>query len=220
MAHKAKAFVYAVRQGHKTGLFHSWAETQVCVQGFSGAEHKKFASQEEAERWLALKRPAPPPECEEPVQKRQRQTTATTIYCDGSCLGNGTPKARGGIGVWFGADDKRNLSEKLPDREEMRPNTNQKAELWAAIRALQQLEPTEEAELWTDSQYTLNSAQKWRHAWKARQWRVQLTNLRLHRQLSDLMDQRTARTVWHYVPGHSGIAGNEAADALAKQSVQ
>ena len=34
----AKKKIYAVRKGHKTGLFDSWAECQKATAGYSGAE--------------------------------------------------------------------------------------------------------------------------------------------------------------------------------------
>ncbi len=34
--------VYAVRKGHKVGLFDTWEECKAAVDGFSGAEYKVF----------------------------------------------------------------------------------------------------------------------------------------------------------------------------------
>lgn len=218
------SYTYAVRCGRQTGLFSSWIETEKQVTGFSGAEHKKFLSKEEAQRWLDLKRQPinTDEEVIEPPRKKHcpetPRTVKTIVYCDGSCLGNGTNKARGGIGVWFGHDNERNLSEPLAIEVD-RPHTNQKAELWAAIRTLQELGVNEPALIWTDSDYALKSATLWRHRWISRQWQVQLTNLSLHRQLSDLMDQHPL-VEWRHVYGHKGVEGNEAADRLAKEAVQ
>ena len=39
---------YAVRQGHATGIFETWAECQKVINGFSGAEYKSFPTREEA----------------------------------------------------------------------------------------------------------------------------------------------------------------------------
>lgn len=54
------------------------------------------------------------------------------VYTDGSCFGNGTSAAVGGIGVAFGIDHFLNLSERLMDRA-----TNNRAEITAAIRAIE-----------------------------------------------------------------------------------
>ena len=44
----AKKKVYAVRKGHKTGLFETWAECQKATAGYSGAEFRGFTDREEA----------------------------------------------------------------------------------------------------------------------------------------------------------------------------
>ena len=44
----AKKKIYAVRKGHKTGLFYTWDECKKQVNGFSGAEYKSFQTLDEA----------------------------------------------------------------------------------------------------------------------------------------------------------------------------
>lgn len=44
----AKKKIYAVRKGHKTGLFNTWAECQKATAGYSGAEFRGFTEKEEA----------------------------------------------------------------------------------------------------------------------------------------------------------------------------
>jgi ribonuclease HI len=44
---------YAVRKGKKTGIFTSWAECKTCIDGFSGAEYKGFATEDEAIKYMA-----------------------------------------------------------------------------------------------------------------------------------------------------------------------
>lgn len=48
----AKKKVYAVRKGKKTGLFYSWNECEMAVNGYPGAEFKSFLSEEEAIKYL------------------------------------------------------------------------------------------------------------------------------------------------------------------------
>ncbi len=43
--------VYAVRKGHKTGIFETWDECKAAVEGFSGAEYKGFPNRAEAESY-------------------------------------------------------------------------------------------------------------------------------------------------------------------------
>lgn len=44
--------VYAVRMGHKPGIYKTWAECQKHTSGFSGAEFKSFKTLEEAESYM------------------------------------------------------------------------------------------------------------------------------------------------------------------------
>ena len=48
----AKKKVYAVRKGKKTGLFYSWNECEMAVNGYPGAEFKSFLTEEEAKKYL------------------------------------------------------------------------------------------------------------------------------------------------------------------------
>lgn len=48
----AKKKFYAVRSGHKCGIFLTWDECKKQVDGFKGAEYKSFSSMDEAKSWL------------------------------------------------------------------------------------------------------------------------------------------------------------------------
>ena len=50
----AKKKIYAVRKGHKTGLFNTWAECQKVTTGYSGAEFRGFTGKEEALAFLNM----------------------------------------------------------------------------------------------------------------------------------------------------------------------
>lgn len=52
------------------------------------------------------------------------------IYTDGSSLSNGKVGSQAGVGVFFGVDDSRNVSERLNSE----PQTNQRAELMVGSR--------------------------------------------------------------------------------------
>ena len=51
----AKKKIYAVRKGHKTGVFSTWAECQKATAGYSGAEFKSFTDKAEAMAFLQMK---------------------------------------------------------------------------------------------------------------------------------------------------------------------
>ena len=50
----AKKKIYAVRKGHETGLFNTWAECQKATAGYSGAEFRGFTEKEEALAFLNM----------------------------------------------------------------------------------------------------------------------------------------------------------------------
>jgi len=64
-------------------------------------------------------------------------TSKLQLWCDGSCPSNGIAgaAARAGAGVFCAPGSDLNISERLP--AEFGAPTNQKAELYAAIRAVQ-----------------------------------------------------------------------------------
>ena len=43
---------YAVRKGKTPGIYNSWSECKLQVDGFSGAEYKSFKSEEEAREYI------------------------------------------------------------------------------------------------------------------------------------------------------------------------
>ena len=42
---------YAVAKGNKTGVFTSWDECKVCIEGFDNPVYKKFQKIEESQKW-------------------------------------------------------------------------------------------------------------------------------------------------------------------------
>ena len=58
----------------------------------------------------------------------QEPTVEVVVYSDGSCLNNGKKSARAGVGVYFGPDDPRNVSEPLEGAQ-----TNQRAEIQVCV---------------------------------------------------------------------------------------
>ena len=226
--------VYAIARGRKTGIFHNWDVALPHVHGFKNSMYKSFVSRKEAESWLTAhggkkdesvckhtKRPLPllAPKAEPPAKKRTLSDTSRLIvYCDGSCLANGSPDARGGIGVWFGSGDPRNVSEPVVPPTDGRSVTNGLAELLAAIRALDVLPSDKPAEVHCDSTYVVKSALEYRHNWIAKGWNVPIMHKKEMQAFSDKLDDRIRRGVpatFVHVYAHCGNVGNEAADRLA-----
>jgi ribonuclease HI len=130
-------------------------------------------------------------------------------------LNNGNANARAGIGVFFGPNDVRNLSEKFVDGKP----SNQRAEVKAAIRALELIDLRENLEIRTDSKYLINGITEWRKTWQKNGWKTSngtpVQNEDLFRALILLVDKWKGKLRWKYVEGHKGEPGNESADKLA-----
>ncbi|XP_030626399.1 ribonuclease H1 [Chanos chanos] len=141
---------------------------------------------------------------------------AVVVYTDGCCTGNGRDGARAGIGVYWGQDHPLNVAERLQGRQ-----TNQRAELQAACKALEQAREMniKKLALYTDSMFTINGITKWVKTWKTSGWRLksggQVTNKEDFQKLDKLNEE--VEVVWLHIPGHSGYRGNEEADRLSRE---
>ena len=135
---------------------------------------------------------------------------AVVIYTDGTCAGNPGPGGWGAVLFW--GDREKTLSGGEP------ATTNNRMELTAAIRALETLKRPCQVVLHTDSKYVKNGITDWIRRWKQNGWRTAdrkpVKNAELWRKLDDEMARHQVEWVW--VRGHSGNAGNERADALAR----
>lgn len=141
------------------------------------------------------------------------------VYTDGACSKNGQVGSVAGIGVWWGPSDPRNLSERCPGN----PQTNNRAELIAIIRALETA-PTTAIPLVirTDSKYSMKCIKAWLPGWRRHNFRtsqgtrVKNSELVMYADaLISMREQAGQRVLFQYVPGHAGEVGNEGADALA-----
>ncbi|XP_071323772.1 ribonuclease H1 isoform X4 [Trachinotus anak] len=94
---------------------------------------------------------------------------AVVVYTDGCCSANGKSGARAGIGVYWGHNHPLNVADRLPGRQ-----TNQRAELQAACRALEQAKEMniKKLVLYTDSKFTINGVTSWIKNWKLNGWRL------------------------------------------------
>lgn len=141
---------------------------------------------------------------------------AVVVYTDGCCLANGKIGARAGIGVYWGHNHPLNVAERLQGRQ-----TNQRAELQAACKALEQATQNnmKKLVLYTDSKFTINGINSWVKNWKLNGWRLksggQITNKEDFMKLDRLNAQ--VEVVWLHIPGHAGYRGNEEADRLSRE---
>ena len=189
--------VYAVAKGRTTGLFNTWKECEASVSRFSGAVHKSFASVGEANQWL-----------DESLHQVPITSDMTVVYIDGACKDN-----QAGIGVWFGDNGERNLSESLVGKQ-----TNQRAELTALIRVLE-VAPNEPLHVLSDSEYCVSGVNYRRKEW-ARNNFANVQNPDLWQRILALLNSRQHPLALRHVVGHSGNRGNDMAHRLAVAGMQ
>lgn len=135
-----------------------------------------------------------------------------TIYSDGSCDPNPGP------GGWAALLKAGNREKELHGSE--RDTTNNRMELTAALRALEQLKRASQIDFYTDSEYLRRGITEWMPRWKERNWRRKggaLANVDLWQALDKAIQQH--KITWHWVRGHTGNPGNERVDRLARQSI-
>jgi len=149
-----------------------------------------------------------------------RPSKTAVAYVDGACSKNGRSGAFAGYGVYFPDSDLRISRPLLPRTQ---AQTNQRAELMAAIIALEEFPQRHDKDviltIRTDSTYTINCARDWVHGWKKNGWKTSsgadVQNSDLIVRLHHLCEERRGRLQWEHIRGHSGDVGNEIADRLA-----
>ena len=136
------------------------------------------------------------------------------IYTDGACSGNPGP---GGWGVLIEIDNE-NIELSGGDRE----TTNNRMELMAAIKALEEIDNDYEITLYTDSNYVKDGITSWISNWKKNNWKTaskkDVKNKELWMRLDEAIKDKNISWVW--VKGHAGNAGNEQADYLARSALE
>ncbi|ESZ95707.1 hypothetical protein SBOR_3927 [Sclerotinia borealis F-4128] len=231
---------YGVAVGHIPGVYEEWADAKEQIEGVKGPKFKRFATREEAEEFVreggkASKKAKTGAEKEgkdeeKKVVKGKGKVTVeenaqafsgadtVKVWTDGSSRGNGKVGAVAGYGVFFGDGDERNISAPL----EGNPQTNQRAELTAALRALETVPLDKHIEIVTDSNYTINCATVWYKGWEKKGWKTstgkEVMNLDLIMKIRKRIDERTSNKVQTnltWVKGHDQNPGNVAADRLA-----
>jgi ribonuclease HI len=236
---KVKKF-YGVRKGRRPGLYTTWADCLKQTQRFPNAQFKSFLTLAEAEGYLnsvpvASSTTSTPSNelarfealiCTE--QWMSDPPTGTTrlesgeevlhVYCDGACQANGTPEAKAGIGIWFGPDDDRNVSEPIHGKP-----TNIRAEILAVIKALEITKKVERMILYTDSQFLLKGL-GWLPGWKKNGWRTATKASVANRDLWEILDplyqERKHAVRFQFLYGHQSSVGNIGADNLATLGAQ
>ncbi len=136
------------------------------------------------------------------------------IFTDGACSGNPGP------GGW-GAVLRYRAGERVFEKELSGGDTNttnNRMELTALIRALQELKEPCAVTLCSDSKYVIDALQKgWAKGWRARGWKKADKSPALNVDLWEqaLVQQERHQLSYVWIKGHAGHPENERCDRLA-----
>jgi len=133
------------------------------------------------------------------------------IYADGACSQNNGS----GVGGWGALIIENGEERQIYGGDSF--TSNNKMEITACIKALQDLKQASIVNLYTDSKYLINSITIWIRGWKKNGWKTQSGDDVKNRELFEILENLCLkhRVSWQWVRGHSGNRGNEIADFLA-----
>jgi ribonuclease HI len=142
-----------------------------------------------------------------------------TLFTDGGCSGNPGP------GGWAFILRHPSSGKELESSGAEAETTNNRMELTAVVRGLEQLTKPTAVTLVCDSVYVGKGLSEWMPKWKANGWKrreggqlKEVKNEDLWRRLDQLAGQHKIK--FQHIAGHSGHAENERCDRLAVAAYQ
>tara|TARA_Y100001958_G_C21236739_1_gene563333 strand:- start:2136 stop:3173 length:1038 start_codon:yes stop_codon:yes gene_type:complete len=144
------------------------------------------------------------------------------VYTDGSCIHNGKPNAKAGIGVYFSENDPRNVSRTFKGKQ-----SNNTAELNAIIDVSEilkdEIERKEPIVICTDSKYGMRSCTTYGAKLASNGWTEKKPNLELVKKAYNIYRNKYNVTFKH-IMAHTGkqdrhSIGNDGADRLANMAI-
>lgn len=187
---------YAVRNGHKIGVFDTWDECKASVDGFSGAEYKSFKTYDEA---IAFVRG-------ENIGADIHDGVAA--YVDGSFNAGTNVFACGVVMLVNGEEITFNQAY---DDAELAKMRNVAGEICGSILAMRYCIKNSIDTL--HLYYDYEGIEKWCTG----VWKTNKPGTQRYKEFYDSVKD-TLTVVFHKVKGHSGDKYNDMADALAKEA--
>ena len=203
-------YYYAVKIGREPGIYENWKECFQQINNYKCFKYKRFSSINEANIYLY-------------PEKTDSSSFVPDyyVYTDGSCHNNGQKNASAGIGIYFGENDDRNVSQKITGKQ-----TNNAAELKAIIDTYpiieNDLNKGKKIMIVTDSEYAMKCIQTYGHKCFLENWKKDIPNKELVKQVYHLYYQNDKVQFMH-VKAHTKnndihSIGNMNADKLANMS--
>ncbi|KAK0459912.1 ribonuclease H-like protein, partial [Armillaria novae-zelandiae] len=119
-------------------------------------------------------------------------------------------------GVWFGPNDARNESIRIP--KSLGKLTNQLGEITGAYVATKKADETQPLRIISDSKTMIGASTTHLKRNENNGW-IGVADAHAHRALVASMRERQSQTTLQWVKGHSGNEGNEEADKLATEGL-
>ncbi|KDQ16540.1 hypothetical protein BOTBODRAFT_251704 [Botryobasidium botryosum FD-172 SS1] len=236
---KAKGGFYAVKRGHKPGVYSTWGECEVQIKGFPGALHKKFGTLLEAQEFAGVANGPGSPSSVSATTSASTSSASTHSKkpydrtAKGKKVRTGPsepdlPLQEGEVVVYTDGACKNNGKPRLAaagvgvwwgegDKRNISERcpgdqTNNRAELITTS-------PMIRLRIKTDSIYCISCMKSWLPTWRKRGFKTSngqpIKNQSLILYLASLLDNRPGLVRFQHVFGHQGEQGNEGADRLA-----
>jgi ribonuclease HI len=160
------------------------------------------------------------------INKNINNKEQIKVFTDGACINNGRKNAKAGIGIYFGKNDFRNVSERIAGKQ-----SNNTAELKAILKAYvilkDEIEHKKSINIYSDSIYAIRCCGEYGFKMNKRNWRnknILIPNHELVKEAFNLFNDKHNIKLIH-VKAHTECTdelsvGNAQADRLASESVQ
>ena len=207
---------YAVANGRDIGIFSTWDECNNSVKGYKNALYKKFDKRDLAEEFIQTNQQ------NSMVEKVDDFVPDYYVYTDGACSNNGKPNAEAGIGIYFGEDDERNVSQKIEGNQ-----TNNAAELTAIIETYSIIEndvvDAKKVAIVTDSEYAMKCVSSYGEKCCGEGWSKDIPNKELvklaYETYKDKHNIKFIHIKAHTTNSDIHSIGNANADYLANMAI-
>lgn len=199
----AKNKVYAVRKGRKTGIYDSWDECKVQVEGYSEAEFKSFSSRQEAKEYIEGI------DKKEKVNRFVENSSYAEAYVDGS-YNSKTNEFSFGMVIFYDGEIIKH-SEKFDDKEfaNMHNVAGEIKGAEAAIRFAVENKLTS---------ITIYHDYEGIAKWCSGEWKANKEGTKAYKRYYDSVKDKIAIS-FVKVTSHSNNLYNDMADELAKQAL-
>ena len=202
---------YAIAKGVNIGIFNTWEECKANTNGYSGAIFKKFAIKKEAENFLL-----------DFDIGNSVFDADYYVYTDGSCINNGKENAIAGIGIYFGENDVRNVSQRVIGKQ-----SNNTGELGAIYHLYDIIESDilsgKKIGIVSDSRYAIICATTYGKKNDDKEWKKDIPNKEIVKKIFELYKDKSNIKFFH-IMAHTGkmdihSIGNDGADKLANKAI-